>query len=153
MSYHWKTKIKLALTWNSIVNELVPVDSFRHREMTDKEIRDALSDGNLQVIHKWPRYTWSLRIPVNADYIKNLVWLQKKNQSFTLELSENQPDGVEQSMKIGTVLLTDCMITNRDMEVVANDLPVVVFDGIALKETTDGISDSRGTLETAMPVT
>jgi len=133
---HWKSATRLTLiiydsSGTATSYPLVPIDSLRISERSDKEIRDGLSQGNQQKIHKWHRYTFDLRLPAVVDNVGALVWLQKHDQDFDLRISEyTNESGTD--LVIKNVSLSDCSIENMEYAYSSNDVPVLSITGIAM---------------------
>jgi len=131
--YHWKSAIKLTLKFNERNYPLEPVDDLRVRFRSEKDIRDGLSMGNMQKIHRWPRYTFDLRMPAVAKNVGALLWMEFHDADFELEVTEVMESNTSNDLVVKTILLEGCSVEDADIRYVSNDVPIIAFTGVAMR--------------------
>ncbi|MHC1591775.1 MAG: hypothetical protein ACXQS8_06800 [Candidatus Helarchaeales archaeon] len=136
MAYQYKTKFLVSIIYNSQVYEIIPVETITTRMRTPKEIRDSLSQGNIQKIHQWPRYTFEIRTSAYAKNLAILYWLQNYNADFDIRIEEviDDPD-LTSDVRLRNVQLLGCSIEDIGETFLSNDVPGIVVTGVATGRT------------------
>ncbi|MHA1277369.1 MAG: hypothetical protein ACTSQ8_09280 [Candidatus Helarchaeota archaeon] len=143
MSYTYKTRYVLRVSYNGTTYTIVPVDTVTFRTRTNKEIRDSISAGNIQKIHQWPRYTFDIKTSAYAKNLAILYWLQNYNKDFEMIVTEEADDESGSDVKLKNVHLTGCSIEDIQETVLTNDVPGISISGISTGRSS-GLETSSG---------
>jgi len=108
----------------------------------DIEPIDGLEAGNQGVNIKYPRYTWTIAIPVHTVAIRLMDTLADTRTAFKIDIfNVGKESSSANAFKLFTEILDKCYITSVDGTYVINEVTYKTFSGIALRYER-GIPDS-----------
>jgi len=146
MAYEFKTRYNLTVHYLTNAYVIEPVDNINTGKATDKEIKDSISTGNAQVIHRWPRYTFEINLPGTAKNLAIFYWADNFNKSLTLKVEEvidGTATDTTSDIRIRTIQLERAFITDIRENIVSNDVPGIRITGVATQRS-ETVEDKAG---------
>jgi len=127
-------KITYAKTSGTASVDLAIPNRINITKRRDIEPIDGLEAGNQGVNIKYPRYTWSLAIPVHTVAIRLLQNLADTRAPFKIDIfNVGKESSSANAFKLFTEILDKCYITSVDGSYVINEVTYLTFSGIALR--------------------
>ena len=135
--YEYKTRYTLTVNYLTNDYEIEPIDTINTGTATDKEVKDSISSGNIQVVHKWPRYTFEINLPGMAKNLAIFYWAQNYNKDLIINITEEM-DATEDtsSIRLRNIHLEKAFITDIRETILSNDVPGIRITGVATYRST-----------------
>jgi hypothetical protein len=107
------------------------------------DIIDGIEAYNQGVVGKAPRYTFAVSVPSNTDSSRLLQHLSDNQEPFDFYIVEIEPNVREGQITAAKTqktdfrflgeCLKDCYLNGYELSVESQTLPIIAFDGIALR--------------------
>ena len=109
----------------------------------------GLTEWNQGVIEKPPEFTFTVAFPATSNIVRLMRALHAGGIPFNLEVKDTQVygkdglgDPVPKEFALITEALMECRCTSKEVSITVGNIPMVVFQGMALRYTySDPVSD------------
>jgi hypothetical protein len=137
-------------------HQLKLVNRISIRELHDFVPYGGITEWNQGYIEKAPQYSFTLAIPATSVSVRLLRAIHSSGLSFNMEIFDAtvSDDNRDQEFALIKEVLIECKLTGKEANIVVADLPMIAFNGLALRATyTDGNTDSamKGNVNTTDP--
>ena len=111
----------------------------------DLQPYDGLDQWNQGYIEKPPRYSFTIAVPVTSPTTRLLRSLLVTGIPFNLKVYDPQEyNNVDKTeFQLLAEHLQQCRLTSKEVSIVVGDLPMVVFNGLALEYTFNDGQDAN----------
>ncbi len=101
----------------------------------------GLNEWNQGIIEKAPEFTFVIAVPAVSATSRLLRTLQVSGVPFKLFVNDQSDSG---EFELRQEVLSEARLTSKEMTVVVEDVPMIVYNGMALRYTytDDGTMDS-----------
>ena len=136
-------------------HELKLVNRISIKKIHDFVPYGGITEWNQGYIERPPQYSFTIAIPATSNTTRLLRVLHSAGISFNMEVRDKAAgtDNVDQEFALISETLIECKLIGTEINIVVADLPMVVYNGLALRSTyTDGdekdsIDGNLGTVE------
>ena len=113
----------------------------------DLEPYDGLDQWNQGYIERPPRYSFTLAVPATSPTARLLRSLLVTGIPFNLKIYDPNEfnDATKTEFQLLAETLQYCRLTSKEVSIVVGDMPMIVFNGLALEYSfNDGENASMG---------
>lgn len=115
------------------IHTCVMVNRVSFKATFNYEPYHGLSEWNQGVIEKPPEFTFTIAIPATSDTTRLLRALHVSGLPFNMDIRDATAGNSE--FALITEVLVECRITSKEVNINVGELPMVVFNGMALRYT------------------